>query len=182
MSQSVHRDALGIGRDHRFTLLVCTVLNRFFTSPITSAAMLPWMLEAARVAEVHVLARRQRQRVARHTVRAIAARAVVIQLEVAAHVDRNAARELQRDAEHVVVEDGARGAVTLELRRCHDAADEGVALVEDVGPAIAIEVGRVDAATDITLHRQGAGDGRVIFAITKGIGEVEADAWTAAVT
>ena len=63
----------------------------------------------------------------------------------------------------------------LNLRHGDDAASEGVALVEDVRAEVAIEVGRIDAA-GIALHRQRAGDRRVVLALAERVGEVEADA------
>ena len=47
-----------------------------------------------------------------------------------------------------------------------------VALIEHVGPEIAIQVGGIRSAV-VALHRQSRGDRRVVLALPVGVGEVE---------
>ena len=119
------REALAVGRhrdrrDRRarrsrsspLTVCVCTVLKTFFNSPMISALTRPHRHEP-RVAQVHVLPRRQVERVAADADRPVAADAVVVQVPVAGDVHRQAAVELHQDAELVVVEDRAQDAARV---------------------------------------------------------------------
>ena len=88
----------------------------------------------------------------------------------------HAARELHRHAHDGAVHEATHERVAaVDVRPRHDAAREGVALVEDVRPLVEVEALGVGAA-GVTLHRQHAGDRRVVFGLAERVGEVELQA------
>ena len=94
---------------------ICSVLNTFFSSAITSARTLPPSGTDARVTEVHVLADRQIQRVAGDDSGRSLSDAVTVEIQVGTDVHRQPAVELQQHADFVAAEQRADQRVRRRL-------------------------------------------------------------------
>ena len=156
----------------------CTVLKRFFTSARNSSLRVPADREQARIAHVDVVARRQ-------TDTSCAPRRPADRLPMPSLFS---SRLLRSVTGMPLANCSAtpnwllfRIAPAMPCRRrtsgcADDAADEGVALVEDVRAPVGVEAGRVAAAAGVALHRERAGDRRVVLALAQRVGQVPLDA------